>query len=76
MQERLKNYAFVTCLFVFLFITIGGALHLSPTAAFIDALSGTPLVILAFSRWRNARYRDEARKESPASRIVQLRERP
>jgi hypothetical protein len=33
-------------------------------------------VIVAFSRWRNAQYRDDARREEPASRIVPLRERP
>ena len=70
---RIKNYALIACLFAFIFITIGSGLHLSPTAAFIDALSGTPLVIVAFSRWRNAQYRDEVRKEELASRVVQLR---
>ena len=76
MQERLKNYALITCLFVFFFITIGSGLQLSTTTAFIDALSGIPLVIVAFSCWRNAQYRDEVRKEEPGSRIVQPRERP
>jgi hypothetical protein len=33
-------------------------------------------VIVAFSCWRNAQYRDEVRKEEPGSRIVQPRERP
>ena len=28
MQGRLKNYALVICLFVFLFVIIGGGLHL------------------------------------------------
>jgi hypothetical protein len=39
MQERLKNYAFVTCLFVFLFITIGGALHLNPCLQSLEKCS-------------------------------------
>ena len=76
MHEKLKNYSLVICLFVFLFLSLGNGLHLTPTVAFLNALSGTPLVIFAFNRWWAARYRDEVRKEEPASRIVQLRERP
>jgi hypothetical protein len=48
MQERLKNYALVVCLFVFLFVIIGGGLHLTPGGAFLAAVSGTPLAIYAF----------------------------
>ena len=48
MQERLKNYALVICLFVFLFVIIGGGLHLTPGGAFLAAVTGTPLVIYAF----------------------------
>jgi hypothetical protein len=48
MQERLKNYALVLCLFVFLFVIIGGGLHLNPGGAFLAAVTGTPLVIYAF----------------------------
>jgi len=77
MHERLKNYALVICLFVFLFVCIGNGLHLTPGAAFIGALSGTPLVIFAFNRWSDARCRrGEARREESASEIVPLRERP
>ena len=77
MHERLKNYALVICLFVFLFVCIGNSLHLSPGAAFIGALSGTPLVIFAFNRWYDARCRrEETRREEPASEIIPLRERP
>ena len=50
MHERLKNYALVICLFVFLFVIIGGSLHLSPSSAFLAAVTGTPLVIYAFHR--------------------------
>jgi hypothetical protein len=75
MHGKLKNYALVICLFVFLFVTIGNGLHLTPGAAFIGALSGTPLVIFAFNRWWNAQCRDEARREEPASEIIPLRER-
>ena len=48
MQEKLKNYALVICLFVFLFVIIGGGLHLNPGGAFLAAVTGTPLVIYAF----------------------------
>ena len=50
MQERLKNYALVICLFVFLFVIIGGGLHLNPGGAFLAAAAGTPVVIYAFHR--------------------------
>jgi hypothetical protein len=77
MHERLKNYALVICVFVFLFVCIGNDLHLSPGAAFIGALSGTPLVIVAFNRWCDGRCRrEEARREEPVSEIIRLRERP
>jgi len=76
MHERLKNYALVICLFVFLFVCIGNDLHLSPGAAFMGALSGTPLVIFAFNRWCDGRYRkEEAPTEEPVSEINPLRER-
>jgi Flp pilus assembly protein TadB len=78
MHGRLKNYALAICLFVFLFVSVGNGLHLTPGAAFIGALSGTPLVIFAFNRWCDARYhrREEARREEPGSETVPLRERP
>ena len=77
MHERLKNYALIVCLFVFLFVCLGNDLHLSPVAAFMVALSGTPLVIVAFNRWCVRRCRrEEARREEPASEIIRLRERP
>ena len=77
MHERLKNYALVICLFVFLFVCIGNDLHLSPGAALMGALSGTPLVIFAFNRWCDGRCRkEEARKEEPVSQIIPLREKP
>ena len=50
MQNRLKNYALVICLFVFLFVIIGGGLHLAPGGAFLAAVTGTPLMIFAFQR--------------------------
>jgi hypothetical protein len=50
MQAKLKTYGLVVCLFVFLFVIIGGGLHLSPSGAFLAAITGTPLVIYAFHR--------------------------
>ena len=50
MHGRLKNYALVICLFVFLFVIIGGGLHLNPSGAFLGAATGTPLLIYAFHR--------------------------
>jgi hypothetical protein len=77
MPGRLKNFGLVTCLFVFLFVSVGNGLHLTPGAAFIGALSGTPLVVFAFNRWCDARcWREEARREEPGSKIFSLRERP
>ena len=51
MHARLKNLALVICLFVFLFVIIGGGLHLNPSSAFLAAVTGTPLVIYVFHRW-------------------------
>lgn len=50
MQGRLKNYALVLCLFTFLFIVLGAGLRLNPGAAFIAAVTGTPLSVYAFNR--------------------------
>ena len=49
MHRKVKN-SLVFCLFVFLFVTIGGGLHMNPGGALLAALSGTPLVIYAFNR--------------------------
>ena len=48
MHNRLKKYVLVICLFVFLFVIIGGGLHLATGGAFVAALTGTPLAIFAF----------------------------
>jgi hypothetical protein len=34
MRNKLKSYSLVLCLFVFLFVIIGGGLHLNPIGAF------------------------------------------
>jgi hypothetical protein len=62
MKNRLKNYALVICLFVFLFVIIGGGLHLAPGGAFLAAVTGTPLVIFAFrSRFGQGPSHDNGR---------------
>ncbi|HEY5174391.1 MAG TPA: hypothetical protein VII95_02370 [Terriglobales bacterium] len=50
MHRKVKNYALVICLFVFLFVVLGGGLHLNPGGALLAAATGTPLVIYAFNR--------------------------
>ncbi|HME31421.1 MAG TPA: hypothetical protein VKG65_01580 [Terriglobales bacterium] len=50
MHSKVKNYVLVCCLFVFLFVTIGGGLHMNPGGAFLAAATGTPLMIYAFNR--------------------------
>ncbi len=61
MQERLKRFSLVLCLFVFLFVVIGGGFHLNPGGALAAALSGTPLVIYVFNRWSSAEFQEHAR---------------
>jgi hypothetical protein len=51
MRNKLKSYSLVLCLFVFLFVIIGGGLHLNPIGAFAAALSATPLILHSVNRW-------------------------
>jgi len=48
---KMKQYALGACLFSFLFVVIGGGLHLNRGGAFLAALSGTPLMIHMFNGW-------------------------
>ena len=48
MPSKARNYPLVFCLFVFLFVIIGGDLHLNPGGALLAAATGTPLVICVF----------------------------
>ena len=50
MRQKLTNYALVCCLFVFLFIVLGGGLRLNPGGAFLGAATGTPLIVCGFTR--------------------------
>ncbi len=71
MQERIKKYSLVLCLFVFLFVIIGGTFHLNPAGALVAALSGTPLVIYAFNRRSSAAFEREnmTQSDSPDKRL-------
>ena len=50
MLTKTKQGALVVCLFLFLFVVIGGGLHLNPGGAFLAAATGTPLAIHVFNR--------------------------
>jgi hypothetical protein len=45
MVTKAKQLSLVVCLFLFLFVVIGGSLHLNPGGAFLAAATGTPLII-------------------------------
>ena len=70
MHSKIKNYALVFCLFVFLFVIIGGGLHLNPGGAFLAAVTGTPLVIYAFRRGFNGTSGPEVRVDSPRNEVA------
>ena len=71
MQHRTKETLLIICLFLFLLVVLGGGLHLSPSGAFLAALTGTPLMVHVFN------LRSRRRLEgSPAShRIMTIRAR-
>lgn len=76
MYGKLRKYVLITCLFVFLFVIVGNALHLTPGAAFIGALSGTPLVTFGFCRWWDAQGGRGARRDETPPEITAAREQP
>lgn len=55
-------YALVCCLFVFLFIILGGGLRLNPGGAFLGAATGTPVIIYGFSRVCGVRHGESSCK--------------
>jgi len=59
MYRNVKNYSLIFCLFVFLFVVLGGGLHMNPGGAFLAAATGTPLVIYAFNRRSSGDCRPE-----------------
>ena len=71
MHSKAKNYALIFCLFVFLFVIIGGGLHLNPGGAFLAAATGTPLVICVFNRRFNEAPRaEEGQAESLSNEVA------
>ena len=71
MRSKARNYSLVFCLFVFLFVIIGGGLHLNPGGAFLAAATGTPLVICVFNRRSNeASGSEEGRAESLSNEVA------
>ena len=66
MVTKLKQASLVVCLFLFLFVVIGGGLHLSPGGAFLAAATGTPLVIHLFNRSRAVAGIEHNQPHSPA----------
>ncbi len=76
MRRNLKTYCLGLCLFVFLFVVVGGGLHLGVGGALLGAMSGTPLVIFACNRWYSMRVEGkEPRKEESTRPALQLRNR-
>ena len=59
MYRKVKNYSLVICLFIFLFVVVGGGLHMNPGGALLAALTGTPLLIHAFNRRSSGNCRPE-----------------
>lgn len=51
MQHRTKETLLIICLFLFLFVVLGGGLHLSPSGALLAAVTGTPLIVYVFNVW-------------------------
>ena len=66
MHSKIKNCALVFCLFVFLFVIIGGGLHMNPGDALLAAATGTPLMIYAFNR----RFSGDCRPEHVPSQLA------
>lgn len=70
MFTKTKQGALVVCLFLFLFVVIGGGLHLNPGGALLAAATGTPLAIHFFNRrWagRGVEHNPPPSSRSPGS---------
>lgn len=70
MRSTLKTYVLGICLFVFLFVIIGGGFHLGPGGALVGAASGTPLVIFAYNRWRSRQREPEGPGSEDSARLA------
>jgi hypothetical protein len=47
---KVKRISLVACLFLFLFVVVGNALHLNPAGAFLAAATATPLLVYVFNQ--------------------------
>lgn len=65
MRIKVKRISLVACLFLFLFVVIGNALHLNPAGAFLAAATGTPLLIYVFNQ--RAAATTAIQRNTPAS---------
>jgi hypothetical protein len=65
MRMKAKQISLVACLFLFLFVVIGNALHLNPAGAFLAAATGTPLLIYVFNQRAAATF--AIQRHSPVS---------
>ena len=71
MHGKVKNCSLVICLFVFLFVVLGGGLHLNPGGALLAAATGTPLVVYAFHRrFHRASPPEEVRADSTNNEVA------
>ena len=66
MLTKIKQGSLVVCLFLFLFVVVGGGLHLTPGGAFLAAATGTPLLIHVF--YRRSAEQGVVHDPSPSSR--------
>jgi hypothetical protein len=64
---KIKQGSLVVCLFLFLFVVLGGGLHLNPGGAFLAAATGTPLLIHVFNRRWLGRHDSPLTSQSPGS---------
>jgi hypothetical protein len=69
-RTKFKQISLGVCLFVFLFVVIGGGLHLSSSGAFLAAATGTPLLIHVLNRLKTGGSGEpslQSASRSPAS---------
>ena len=68
---KIKQGSLVVCLFLFLFVVIGGGLHLNSAGAFLAAVTGTPLIIHLFNRrWEGKTVENDPPRSSSGPRSV------
>jgi hypothetical protein len=67
MRMKVKQILLAACLFLFLFVVVGNALHLNPAGAFLAAVTGTPLLIYVFNQRTVAI--SPVRRQTPMSEV-------